>query len=42
MAGIGRDHFSGARRHRGAGGIYDYGLDCPYYMSYTPPYTCAY
>src|SRR6266851_816165 len=29
-AGIGRDHFGVARRHFGAGGIYDYGLDCPY------------
>jgi hypothetical protein len=41
-AGIGRDHFGVARRHFGAGGIYDYGLDCPYYTSYIPPYTCTY
>jgi hypothetical protein len=42
IAGIGRDHFGVARRHFGARGIYDYGLDCPYYTSDIPPYTCTY
>jgi hypothetical protein len=41
VAGIGRDHFGG-RRHLGAGRIYGYGLDCPYYTSNVPPYTCTY
>jgi hypothetical protein len=41
IAGIGHDHFGG-RRHFGRRGFYDYGLDCPYYTSYTPPYTCTY
>jgi len=36
-AGIGRDHFGVARRHFGAGGIYDYGLDCPYYTPTSRP-----
>jgi hypothetical protein len=38
IAGLGRDHFGVGRRHFGA----DYGLDCPYYTSYTSPYTCTY
>jgi hypothetical protein len=24
------------------GGLYDDGLDCPYYQTYTSPYTCDY
>jgi hypothetical protein len=40
VAGMGHDHF-GARRGR-FGGMYDYGLDCPYYQTTTPPYNCIY
>jgi hypothetical protein len=40
VAGMGHDHF-GARRGR-FGGMYDYGLDCPYYRTTTPPYNCIY
>jgi hypothetical protein len=42
IAGVGRDHFGAGRRRFIGGGLYDYGLDCPYYQSYTPPYTCTY
>jgi hypothetical protein len=38
MAGMSHDHFGAGRRS----GMYDGGLDCPYYRTYTPPYTCAY
>jgi hypothetical protein len=40
MAGMGRDHY-GYGRHRFGGGYYDYGT-CPYYTSYSWPYTCTY
>jgi hypothetical protein len=40
VAGMGHDHFR-AGRGRFAG-IYDYGLDCPYYRTINPPYTCNY
>jgi hypothetical protein len=45
MAHVGHEHFGVGRRHFVGGGIYDYGLDCPYkpnYTSSTWPYTCAY
>jgi hypothetical protein len=51
MAGIGRDHFGdgsrghygyGYGRHRFGGGFYDYSYGCPYYSSYSWPYTCTY
>jgi hypothetical protein len=35
------DHHHFGRRYFG-GGYYDNGLDCPYYRSYTWPYTCTY
>jgi hypothetical protein len=41
MAHADHEHFGGGR-HRFVGGVYDDGLDCPYYTSYTPPYTCTY
>ena len=41
MAHVGHEHF-GVGRRRFGGGFYDYGLDCPYYGSYTWPYTCTY
>jgi hypothetical protein len=41
MAGMRGEHFGG-RRHFARGGLYDYGLDCPYYQTYTSPYTCDY
>jgi hypothetical protein len=42
MAQMGHDRFGVGRRHF-VGGLYDYGLDCPYYdQSYTPPYNCTY
>jgi len=42
MAQMGHDHFGVGRRHF-VGGLYDYGLGCPYYdQSYTPPYNCTY
>jgi hypothetical protein len=42
MAHANHEHFGvGGRRFVG-GEIYDDdGLDCPYYTSYTPPYTCT-
>jgi hypothetical protein len=40
VAGMGHDHF-GAGRGR-FGGMYDDGLGCPYYRTYTPPYNCIY
>jgi hypothetical protein len=40
LAGMGHDHFGAGRGH--FGGMYDGGLDCPYYRTYTPPYTCNY
>jgi hypothetical protein len=42
MAHAGHEGFGAGRRHFVSGGVYDDGLDCPYYLSYTPPYTCAY
>jgi hypothetical protein len=36
---MGHDHFGGGRRF---GGMYDDGLDCPYYRTYTSPYNCMY
>jgi hypothetical protein len=44
MGGFGGDgvgHFGGGRRFIG-GGLYGDGLDCPYYDSYTSPYSCDY
>ena len=41
VAHVGHDHFGG-RRHFARGGLYDYGLGCPYYQTYTWPYTCTY
>src|SRR5882757_7639883 len=41
MDGMGRDHFGDGRRFIGRG-LYGDGLDCPYYDSYTSPYTCDY
>jgi hypothetical protein len=41
MAHVGHDHFGGGRRFIGRG-FYGDGLDCPYYSSYTWPYTCTY
>jgi hypothetical protein len=38
MAGMGRAHYGYGRHH----GFYDYGYGCPYYGSYTWPYTCTY
>jgi hypothetical protein len=40
VAGLSHDHF-GAGRNR-FGGMYDDGLDCPYYRTYTSPYACNY
>jgi hypothetical protein len=34
---MGRDHFGGGRRHFVGGG-----LGCPYYQTYSLPYTCDY
>jgi hypothetical protein len=45
MAHVGHEHFGHEHfgRHRFiGGGIYDDGLDCPYYTSTTWPYTCTY
>jgi hypothetical protein len=42
MAHVGHEHFGVGRRHFVDGGLYGYGLDCPYYKSYTWPYTCTY
>jgi hypothetical protein len=41
MAHANHEHFGAGRRRFVDGEIYD-GLDCPYYTSYTPPYTCIY
>jgi hypothetical protein len=41
MAHVGPEHFGGGRRFIGRG-LYGDGLDCPYYDSYTSPYTCDY
>jgi hypothetical protein len=40
VAGMSHDHFGAGRRRFGS--MYDDGLDCPYYRTYTPPYTCIY
>ena len=40
IAGMHRDHFGYGRRHFVRGGLYGYGLDCPYYQPYTWPYNC--
>jgi len=42
IAGMHRDHFGYGRRHFVRGGLYGYGLDCPYYQQYSWPYTCTY
>ena len=42
MAGMRGEHFGGGRRHFARGGLYDDGLGCPYYHTYTRPYTCDY
>jgi hypothetical protein len=42
IAGMHRDHFGYGRRHFARGGLYGYGLDCPYYQPYSWPYTCNY
>jgi hypothetical protein len=42
MAHVGHEHFGVGRRHFVDGGLYGNGLDCPYYKSYTWPYTCTY
>jgi hypothetical protein len=39
MARVDRDHHGFGRRGYG---LYNYGLDCPYYDTYTPPYYCTY
>jgi hypothetical protein len=41
MAHVGGGHYGYGRRHF-VGGYYGSGLDCPYYGSYTWPYTCTY
>jgi hypothetical protein len=41
MAHVGHERFGGGRRFIGRG-LYGDGLDCPYYDSYTSPYTCDY
>src|SRR5205807_9643757 len=40
MAHVGHEHLGFGRRRFG-GGYYDYGLNCPYYTSFTWPY-CTY
>jgi hypothetical protein len=42
MAGMRGEHSGGGRRHFARGGLYDDGLGCPYYQTYTSPYTCDY
>jgi hypothetical protein len=42
MAHIGHERLGAGRRRFVGGGLYDYGLGCPYYTSYTWPYTCNY
>jgi hypothetical protein len=39
---LGHDHFGAGRRLVFGGGVYDDGLDCPYYRSHTWPDTCTY
>ena len=41
MAHVGHENFGGGRRFIGRG-LYGDGLDCPYYDSYTSPYSCDY
>ena len=41
-ARMGHDHGGVGRRRFVGGGLYDGGLDCPYYMSNTWPYNCPY
>jgi hypothetical protein len=41
MAHADRGRFGAGRGRFFGGESYD-GLDCPYYTSYTPPYTCTY
>jgi hypothetical protein len=41
MAHAGHERFGGGRRFIGRG-LYGDGLDCPYYDSYTWPYSCTY
>jgi hypothetical protein len=41
MAHVGHENFGGGRRFIGRG-LYGDGLDCPYYDSYSSPYTCDY
>jgi hypothetical protein len=42
MGGFGGGRMGGMGRDRFGGGFYDGGLGCPYYRSYTSPYTCDY
>jgi hypothetical protein len=42
MAHVDHDHIGVGRRRFVGNGFYDYGLTCPYYPSYTSPYTCTY
>jgi hypothetical protein len=42
VAGVRGDHFGYRGRRFARGGFYGYGLGCPYYTSYTWPYSCAY
>ena len=42
MAHANHEHFGVGGRSFVGGEIYDDGLGCPYYTSYTPPYTCTY
>jgi hypothetical protein len=41
MGGMGYDHFGAGRGRFVGSGMYDDGLDCPYYRTYSP-YTCDY
>jgi hypothetical protein len=41
MAHVGHEHFGGGGRFINRG-FYGDGLDCPYYSSYSWPYTCTY
>jgi hypothetical protein len=41
MAHVGHEHFGGGGRFVNRG-FYGDGLDCPYYSSYSWPYTCTY
>jgi hypothetical protein len=42
MAHAGHEHFGAGRRRFIGNGFYDDGFGCPYYQSYTWPYTCTY